>query len=47
MLQIINGLGAPAGAAGVAWHAHIGGFVVGLVLIRFFQRRRIPRRKYG
>jgi membrane associated rhomboid family serine protease len=38
-----------SGGPGVAWMAHIGGFVVGLVLIRFFlpppgrSRRRGPR----
>ncbi len=44
MLQIMNSLSAPAGAAGVAWNAHIGGFIVGLALIRFFQSRRATRR---
>jgi len=39
LLQIMNGLGAPA-QAGVAWHAHIGGFVTGLLLIRWFQKYR-------
>jgi membrane associated rhomboid family serine protease len=43
LLQILNGLGAPS-HAGVAWHAHIGGFIAGLILIRWFQknRRRTP-----
>ncbi|MBW7997414.1 MAG: rhomboid family intramembrane serine protease [Candidatus Glassbacteria bacterium] len=44
MFQIINSLSAPSSAAGVAWYAHIGGFLVGLALIRFFQSRRVPRR---
>ncbi len=41
-----------SGGPGVAWMAHIGGFVVGLVLIRFFlpppgrPRRRASRRFY-
>jgi len=39
LLQILNGLGAPA-HAGVAWYAHIGGFVAGLILIRWFQKHR-------
>ena len=43
MLQIMNSLAAPAGAAGVAWYAHIGGFLVGLLLIRFFQNRKLRR----
>ncbi|HUU28035.1 MAG TPA: rhomboid family intramembrane serine protease [archaeon] len=37
-IQIANGLIAPPGAAGVAWMAHIGGFIAGIVLIRFFQK---------
>ncbi len=44
MLQIFNSMSAPSGAAGVAWNAHIGGFIVGLALIRFFQSRKAPRR---
>ncbi len=42
VLQFINGLlskGA-AGQAGVAWFAHIGGFIAGIVLIKFFFRER-------
>ncbi|RJX32677.1 MAG: rhomboid family intramembrane serine protease [Desulfarculus sp.] len=37
LLQVLG-----SGGAGVAWMAHVGGFVVGLVLIRFFLPR--PRR---
>jgi rhomboid family protein len=44
LLQIMNSLSAPAGAAGVAWNAQIGGFIVGLALIRFFQSRRATSR---
>ena len=44
LIQVTNGLTAPPDAVGVAWYAHIGGFVVGLLLIRFFQTRR-PVRK--
>src|SRR5690606_12756161 len=36
LLQLIN---APAGG-GTAWFAHIGGFIAGLVLIKFFALRR-------
>ena len=42
VVQILNGvfsLGGPGG--GVAWFAHIGGFVTGLALIKIFQRRSI------
>ena len=43
--QILSGvasLGARAtgGAGGVAWFAHIGGFIAGLVLVLFFKTRR-------
>ena len=43
LMQIMSSLAAPAGAAGVAWYAHIGGFLVGLLLIRFFQNRKLRR----
>ena len=36
-IQVLYGLGelfAPAGRAGIAWWAHIGGFIAGLVLVR-------------
>ena len=40
VLQILNGTSALGGdeAGGVAYSAHIGGFIAGLVLIRFFNR---------
>ena len=44
LIQVANGLTAPPDAVGVAWHAHIGGFVVGLLFIRFFQKRQAVRR---
>ena len=48
VLQLLNGVAALAatdvvGAGGVAWFAHIGGFVAGLVLVRFFVLgRQVP-----
>lgn len=30
------------GEAGVAWYAHMGGFVAGMALIPFFKRREVP-----
>ncbi|HEX4841626.1 MAG TPA: rhomboid family intramembrane serine protease, partial [bacterium] len=33
-------LGAGAGGGGVAWWAHVGGFVTGIVLVPIFSRRR-------
>lgn len=45
LLQLFSGtsaLAAPANAGGVAWWAHIGGFVGGLLLFRLFLRRQRP-----
>lgn len=44
--QLFSGLAAigTEAAQGVAWWAHIGGFLVGLVLCPFFLRRQPPRR---
>ncbi len=41
VIQFLNGLPAlGGGGGGVAWFAHIGGFIAGLVLIKAFARRR-------
>jgi membrane associated rhomboid family serine protease len=45
VIQVFSGfaeLGARAtgGEGGVAWFAHIGGFVAGLILVWFFRTRR-------
>jgi membrane associated rhomboid family serine protease len=40
-LQLFSGL-APGGEAGVAFWAHIGGFVAGLVFVSFFIRPGVP-----
>jgi membrane associated rhomboid family serine protease len=41
VLQIVNGLGMLGGeATGVAYAAHLGGFIAGLLLINFFRPRR-------
>jgi membrane associated rhomboid family serine protease len=42
VLQFVNGLGALAGpqGPGVAWWAHIGGFVLGMVLVKAFEPRQ-------
>ena len=37
LFQIINAAVAPSGEGGVAWWAHIGGFVAGLVLLPVFR----------
>lgn len=41
VLQIVNSLLVTTGGGGVAWGAHIGGFVAGLVLIPLFKRRGV------
>ena len=43
VFQIINGYGALGGneAGGVAYAAHIGGFIFGLLLVKMFVRKRI------
>lgn len=41
LLQLVSGLLAPRGASGVAWFAHIGGFLAGLVLVAPFKRRGV------
>ena len=43
-LQLLNSLAAPAAGGGVAFRAHLGGFIAGLLLIRLFAIRR-PTRK--
>jgi membrane associated rhomboid family serine protease len=39
-LQLLSNLMTPAGAGGVAFRAHIGGFIAGMLLIPFFKQRR-------
>jgi len=42
LLQLFAGTFAqviPTGGAGVAWGAHIGGFIAGIVLVHFFRKR--------
>ena len=42
ILQVISGAGSLGASGGVAWFAHIGGFVAGLVLVFPFRRRGVP-----
>ena len=40
--QLVNGMGTLGGneaAGGVAYAAHIGGFIAGLILVKIFRRR--------
>lgn len=49
LTQVVQGVGAlfaPAVGGGVAWWAHIGGFVVGFVLVPWIHRRRRLRAWY-
>ena len=39
-LQVLNGIAASDGSAGVAWFAHIGGFLAGMILILPFRSMR-------
>ncbi len=42
LLQVISGAGALGNAGGVAWFAHIGGFIAGAILVFPFRRRGVP-----
>jgi membrane associated rhomboid family serine protease len=39
-LQLILGVGSTAGGAGVAYFAHIGGFVIGIIFGLLFKRKQ-------
>jgi membrane associated rhomboid family serine protease len=45
VIQVLSGAGTPAGEAGIAFWAHIGGFVAGLLLVKPFQMRRLAEAK--
>jgi membrane associated rhomboid family serine protease len=40
-LQLLSGYADPVGTSGVAVWAHVGGFVAGVVLVKFFEDRRL------
>src|SRR3989337_263892 len=40
VLQILNGMVSRGSGGGVAWFAHIGGFLAGVVLVGLFKKRR-------
>lgn len=41
-IQIFSSLSAEPGTPGVAWYAHIGGFIAGCVLIPIFKYKSVP-----
>ena len=41
LLQILSSLAANPQEGGVAWYAHISGFLAGLLLVALFKRRKI------
>jgi membrane associated rhomboid family serine protease len=40
-VQLISDLAAPSGGAGVAFRAHVGGFLAGMLLVPFLKRRDV------
>lgn len=42
VLQLLNSATTAGGGSGVAWGAHIGGFVAGMLLVSLFKRRDVP-----
>jgi membrane associated rhomboid family serine protease len=42
LLQLLSSFATPTAGGGVAFWAHIGGFVAGLALVSFFKRRDVP-----
>ncbi len=44
VFQLINGMGMLGGeeAGGIAYAAHIGGFIAGLILVKMFVNRAVP-----
>ena len=43
-LQLFSQLATPAGQGGVAFRAHIGGFIAGMLLVPFFKQKRFALR---
>jgi membrane associated rhomboid family serine protease len=42
ILQFLNAVLSSSTGAGIAWYAHIGGFVAGMALIGVFKKRKVP-----
>ncbi len=47
LVQLLSTLGAPASGGGVAFRAHLGGFIAGLLLIRLFATQRPTRKLFN
>lgn len=47
LIQIRNSLASVPGTGGVAWFAHIGGFIAGALLMARFREKRGPRKAYS
>lgn len=45
VLQLLLGASAPAAGGGVAFWAHVGGFVAGLLLVKLFEQERLVEAK--
>jgi membrane associated rhomboid family serine protease len=45
LIQLLSGTATTAGTAGIAFWAHIGGFVAGLLLVKPFENRQLVRAK--
>jgi membrane associated rhomboid family serine protease len=49
ILQLFSGtlsFASPATGGGIAWWAHIGGFITGIVLVPLFRKRQAPRQGF-
>ncbi len=42
LIQLVSSALSSPDGAGVAWYAHIGGFIAGMVLVPFMKRRNVP-----
>jgi membrane associated rhomboid family serine protease len=42
IIQFLSALFASYSGGGIAWHAHVGGFVAGMILIGLFKRSDVP-----
>lgn len=42
LIQLLGAQGSSAGAGGIAFWAHVGGFIAGMILVLFMRRRGVP-----